>query len=122
MDEPTPDQPEGKPKKGVSTARNVIGVVLLAFFATFAGVEFNANRLAKSGAARLDARLAKDEETMLSLPQVNALLGKSPDAGPSLLDREQKLTYTWHGFVRKHGIVAYYNLENVPKLKRYEGF
>jgi hypothetical protein len=107
-------------KKKVSPARNAIGLVLLIALSAVAYLEWDANRRSSAGIARLSQALAKEEGDLLSMEQVEALLGRGPD-GPGVAEgREMKVRYTWRGVFRKYPLVAVYTNKNQPALLRIE--
>ena len=108
------------PKKKVSPARNAIGLVLLVAFSAVAYLEWDANRRSSAGIARLNRALAEEEGDLLSMEQVEGLLGRGPD-GPGVAEgQEKKVTYTWRGVFRKYPVVAVYTNKSRPALLRIE--
>jgi hypothetical protein len=108
------------PKKKVSPVRNAIGVVLLVSFSAVAYLEWNANRRSSAAILKLNQALAKEEGDLLSMEQVEGLLGRGPD-GPGVAEgRELRVTYTWRGVFRKYPLVAVYTGKKQPALLRIE--
>jgi hypothetical protein len=107
-------------KKKVSPIRNAIGVVLLVSLSAVAYLEWDANRRSSAGIQRLNQALAGAEEDLLSMGQVEGLLGRQPD-GPGVAEgRELRVTYTWRGVFRKYSLVAIYVGKFRPGLLRIE--
>jgi hypothetical protein len=109
----------GLPGK-VSTARNVIGVVLLVLLSAIAYREWDANRRSAAGIFRLNQALAREEGDLLSMDQVEGLLGRGPDGPGVAQDEELRVTYTWRGVFRKYPVVAVYTRNSRPALLRTE--
>jgi hypothetical protein len=107
-------------KKKVSPVRNVIGLVLLIAFSAVAYKEWDANRRSSEGIAKLNEALAKEEGDLLSMEQVEGLIGRGPD-GPGVVDgRELKVEYSWRGVFRKYPLIAIYKNGKSPALLRIE--
>ena len=107
-------------KRKVTPARNAIGVLLLASFSAIAYVEWDANRRSNAGISRLNQALANEEGGLLSMEQVEGLLGRKPD-GPGVAEGgERKVTYTWRGVLRNYRLVAVYVGKDRPGLLRTE--
>src|SRR4051794_13350768 len=84
-------------RKKVSPARNAIGAVLLVALSAVAYLEWDANRRAAAGTRRLNEALAREEADLLTMDQVEALLGRKPD-GPGVVEGlETRVVYTWRG-------------------------
>jgi hypothetical protein len=121
QDEGTPQAPE-KPKerKKVSPTRNVIALALLIAFSTIAYLEWNANRQSGAAINKLNKALENEEGDLLSMQQVNDLVGREPD-GPGVDDKgELRVTYTWKGVFRKYPLRTIYTNQSPPKLLRTE--
>jgi hypothetical protein len=115
-----PDQAKPAGKKKVSPARNAIGVVLLVVLSAVAYLEWDANRRSAAGIAKLNQALAAEEGDLLSMEQVEELIGRKPD-GPGVPDgRDLKFTYTWRGVFRKYPLIAIYTNKSKPALLRTE--
>jgi hypothetical protein len=115
-----PGQAEPGLKKKVSLVRNAIGVVLLVSFSAVAYREWDANRRSNAGIQKLNQALARDEGDLLSMEQVEGLLGRGPD-GPGVAEGgELKVTYTWRGIFRKYPVIAVYTNRTQPALLRTE--
>jgi hypothetical protein len=114
----------GAPAKGVSTARNVIGIVALIVFVAWAGMEFSARSAYNSTVGTLNARIEDETKEPLSVQEAETLLGKAPD-GPGTDVTEgawnfTKKTYTWHGLVKSYTLTAYYTKQLTPVLHHVE--
>ena len=121
-----PEQPKPAARRKVSPARNAIGVVLLLAFSAVAFKEWDANRRSTAAIARLNEALAKDDGDLLSMEQVEGLIGRKPD-GPAVpnpggnpVGQELKVEYTWRGVFRKYPLVAIYTNRSRPSLIRTE--
>jgi hypothetical protein len=115
-----PGRAEPGLRKKVSPVRNVIGLVLLVSFSAVAYWEWDANRRSSVGIARLNRALSGEEGDLLSMEQVEGLLGRGPD-GPGVAEgRELRVTYTWRGVFRKYPLVAVYTNNKQPALLRIE--
>jgi hypothetical protein len=107
-------------KQKISPVRNAIGLVLLVAFSTVAYLEWNANRRSSAGIAKLNQALAKEEGDLLTMEQVEGLLGRGPD-GPGVAEgRELKVAYSWRGVFRKYPLIAIYKNGKSPALLRIE--
>jgi hypothetical protein len=121
QDEGTPQAPEQpKEKKKVSPVRNVIALVLLIAFSAIAYLEWNANRQSGAAINKLSKALENEEGDLMTMQQVNELIGREPD-GPGVDDKgETRVTYTWKGVFRKYPLTAIYTKQAPPKLLRTE--
>src|SRR3954470_15448685 len=91
----TPGPTEPTPKKKVSPVRNAIGVVLLVSLSAVAYLESDANRRSTAAIQKLNQALASEEAGLLTMEQVEGLLGRGPD-GPGVPEgRETRVTYAW---------------------------
>jgi hypothetical protein len=104
----------------VAPVRNAIGLALLVAFSAVAYLEWDANRRSSAGIAKLNQALAKEEGDLLSMEQVEGLIGRGPD-GPGVAEgRELKVAYTWSGIFRKYPLIAVYKNGKTPALLRIE--
>lgn len=112
-------QPQ-KQKKKVSPLRNVLSFLLLIALSAIAFLEWNANQ--KSGAAirKVNAALAKEEGDLLTMQQIQDMIGRQPDAPPVEKDGQLHATYTWRGVFRHYRLTAVYTKQQPPKLLRTE--
>jgi thiol-disulfide isomerase/thioredoxin len=105
-------------KKKVSPARNAVGGVLLVAISVVAYLEWSANRRSSAAVSKLNALLDKPDGDLLSMEQVDTLLGRKPD-GPVVEENGAlKATYTWKGVFRQHPLIAMYRNQSPPKLLR----
>ena len=119
-EEPVPGPAKSAPGKKVSPARNAIGVVLLVAFSAVAYLEWDANRRSTAAIQKLNQALASNEDDLLSMEQVEGLLGRKPD-GPGVAEgHELRVTYSWRGVFRRYPLVAVYTGRNRPGLVRIE--
>jgi hypothetical protein len=104
----------------VSPLRNLIGLVVLLAVITVGVVEVMANMGFNNAVNALNGKL-KDVELGPSQPEVEKLMGKTPD-GPGVREgSESRVRYTWRGVFRSYSLVAYYTTgENPPHLLRVE--
>jgi hypothetical protein len=114
----------GAPKKGVSPARNIIGLVLLLALAVVAWLEYSANFGYNGAVKALEARTQDEEKGLMDVQEAETLLGKSPDgAGIDVEDNGRKFTkktYTWRALLRPRTLAAFYTKEATPHLHHYE--
>ena len=109
-------RPHGKKK--VTPARNVIGVVLLVSLSMVAYLEWNANRRSGAAISALNAALGKEEGDLLTMQEVENLIGRKPD-GPAIEENGAlKVTYTWKGVFRHYPLIAFYRNQAPPMLLR----
>jgi hypothetical protein len=114
----------GAPKKGVSPARNIIGLVVLLALAVVVWLEYSAN-FGYNGAVRaLEARTQDEDKGLMDAQEAETLLGKSPDGpGTEVSDNGStftKKTYTWRALLRPKTLSAFYTKEATPHLHHYE--
>jgi hypothetical protein len=115
-----PGRAEPGLKKKVSPVRNAIGLVLLVAFSAVAYGEWDANRRSSAGIAKLNRALANEDGDLLTMEQVEGLLGRGPD-GPGVAEgQELKVAYTWRGVFRKYRLIAVYTNKRQPALLRTE--
>jgi hypothetical protein len=110
-----------KPKRTkVSPARNAVAAVLLVSLSTVAYLEWNANRQSVAAIGKLNQALAKEEGELLSMEQVEKLIGRGPD-GPGVDENgETKVNYTWKGVFRRYPLTTVYTKQSPPRLLRTE--
>jgi hypothetical protein len=116
----------GAPRKGVSPARNIIGLVVLLALAVVAWLEYSANFGYNGAVKALDARTQDEEKGLMDVQEAETLLGKLPD-GPGVEIKESdsgrtftKKTYTWRALLRPRTLAAFYTKEATPHLHHYE--
>jgi hypothetical protein len=110
-----------RPKK-VSAARNASAAVLLITLSAVAYREWTANRQSGAAIRKLNDTLAtdKDSEHLLTMEQVEGLIGRKPD-GPGVEEGGLlRVRYTWKGVFREYPLTAVYTKQSPPKLLRIE--
>jgi thiol-disulfide isomerase/thioredoxin len=104
--------------KKVSPARNAIAVVLLVALSTVAYLEWSANRRSGAAIRKLNETVGKQEGDLLTMKEVEDLIGRKPD-GPVVEENGAlKATYTWKGLFRRYPLIAIYRKQTTPKLLR----
>jgi hypothetical protein len=112
--------PKGKAKKPISPARNAIGLVLLVAFSTVAFLEWDANRKANAAIQKLEKAVEGQEDGLLSMDEVQKMIGRAPDGPGSMEKGEKKVTYTWRGVIRRRVLTAFYTPEvKMPHLRHF---
>ena len=114
----------GAPKKGVSPARNIIGLVVLLALAAVAWLEYSAHFGYNGAVKALEARTQDEEKGLMDVQEAESLLGKSPD-GPGIEVDDSgriftKKTYTWRALLRPKTLTAFYTKEATPHLHHFE--
>lgn len=111
-----PQQPIPKPRQRVSPVRNVIAAVVLLVLVVIAFFEYSAWWGVKQANQKLERVLGNEEGDLMSMEEVNALIGNKPD-GPGVEGGEQlTVTYSWKGLLRKYTIYAIYKRGSTPRL------
>jgi hypothetical protein len=115
---------KGPSKKGVSPARNAIGVVVLVAVVVVGWLEYSAKSGYNNAVTTLDARTQNETSELMAAKDVEALIGKSPD-GPGEdvnLDGRTftKKTYTWRGVLKSYPLTAYYTKQQDPRLHHFQ--
>src|SRR4051812_18337227 len=105
-------------EKKVSLARNAIGVVLLVSISMVAYLEWSANRRSAAAISKLNAVLGKEQADLLSMREVEDLIGRKPDGPVAEENGALKVTYTWKGVFRRYPLIAFYKKQSTPKLLR----
>jgi hypothetical protein len=113
------DSGQGKGK--VSPARNAAALVVLAAALGVLFVEVKANRSFATAVDKLEKATPSDNDAdkaseLLTMAQVEALIGKKPDGPAVPSGGEQKVTYTWNGLIKHYPLYAYFNTEKTPHL------
>jgi hypothetical protein len=121
----SPDSPTtGAPKKGVSPARNIIGLVVLLALVAVVWFEYSAHFGYTGAVKALEARTQDEEKGLMDVQEAETLLGKSPDGpGTDFNDDGRiftKKTYTWRALLRPKTVTAFYTKEATPHLHHYE--
>jgi hypothetical protein len=126
LDEPAAASPEAgatasTPKAKVSPARNAVSLVLLIVLLIVGGLELTALFQFNGAVSKLDQALEANQDDLLPLTDVEALLGKQPDGPLQPADRgTQQTSYTWQGAIRAHKLTAFYSYGEKPGMVRYE--
>jgi len=114
----------GPPKKGVSAARSVIGIVILIAVAAFAWLEYSAKSGYNAAVNALNARTQDENQGLLTLQEAQSLLGKAPDGpGSDVHDINRdftKMTYSWRGLLKPYTLTAYYTKGASSYLHHFE--
>ena len=126
MSEPSSVGPEksGPPKKPISPARNIVGLVILAAVLVVCWFEYSAVLGFNAAVKALETRTNSEEQNLATVEEAEALLKKAAD-GPAEDFNEgawnfAKKTYTWKGVLKQHTLTAYYTKEKEPKLHHFE--
>jgi hypothetical protein len=114
----------GAPKKGVSPARNIIGLVVLLALAAVVWLEYSAHFGYNGAVKALEGRTQDEEKGLMDVQEAESLLGKSPD-GPGIEVEDNgrtftKKTYTWRALLRPQTLTAFYTKEATPHLHHFE--
>jgi hypothetical protein len=107
-------------KKGVSPARNAIGIVALVVASVLAFFEVSAAVRSRAAIDRLESAVTKNEQDLMSPDEVAELLGRAADGPIADPQNDPTQTFTWSGILRKHQIVATYTRGTVQGLLKYE--
>jgi hypothetical protein len=85
------------------------------------GLELTALFQFNGAVSKLDQALEANQDDLLPLTDVEALLGKQPDGPLQPADRgTQQTSYTWQGAIRAHKLTAFYSYGEKPGMVRYE--
>jgi hypothetical protein len=114
----------GAPKKQISPARNIIGLVVLLALVAVGWLEYSA-KIGYNGAVKaLEARSQDEEKGLMEVQEAETMLGKSPDGpGIDVMDDGRmftKKTYTWRALLKPQTLTAFYTKEVTPHLHHYE--
>jgi hypothetical protein len=113
------------PKKGVSPARNAVGIIALIAVLAVLYFEYSARSAFTNAMNALNTRIGDEEKTLATVEEAESLLGKKPD-GPGVdvkgTDEQMYIqkTYTWPGVIRSYTLVAFYTKESKPSLHHVE--
>jgi hypothetical protein len=116
----------GSPKKPVSPARNVIGVVVLGAALVVLGFVLYARAGYNAAVNALKERTQQEEKELASVEEAEKLIGKPADGpGADASDGNftyTKKTYTWNGLLKSFTLTAYYTKTKAgsPSLHHYE--
>ena len=126
MSDPSSVGPEksSPPKKPISPARNIAGLVILAAVLVVCWFEYSAVLGFNAAVKALETRTQNEEQSLASVTEAEELLGKAAD-GPAEEFKDgpwnfNKKTYTWKGVLKQHTLTAYYTKEQVPLLHHFE--
>ena len=126
MSEPSSVGPEksSPPKKPISPARNIVGLVILAAVLVVCWFEYSAVLGFNAAVKALDARTKNEDQDLATVAEAESLLGKPAD-GPGEEFKEgvwnfTKKTYTWKGVLKQHTLTAYYTKEKDSRLHHFE--
>lgn len=116
--------PAVPPKKGVSPARNAIGLVVLIAVVVIGVFQYTAMASFNSAVNALNDRMALEDKDLMTQPEAEALIGKAPDDAGSDFQigsaTYTKKTYTWKALIKSYTLTAYYTKGNVPALHHTE--
>jgi hypothetical protein len=112
------------PKKPVSPARHIVGLVVLLAVCAVGWIEYSAVSGFNAAVNALNTRAQDEEHGLLSVQETESLLGKTPD-GPGTDVQEgsrtfTKKTYTWRGLIRSHPLTAFYTKDAEGHLHHFE--
>jgi hypothetical protein len=113
------------PKKGVSPARNAVGIIALIAVLAVLYFEYSARSAFTNAMNALNARIGDEEKSLATVEEAEGLLGKQPN-GPGVdvkgTDEQMYIqkTYTWPGVIRSYTLVAFYTKESKPGLHHVE--
>ena len=115
---PSPTENTGSPKKKVSPARNLIGLIALVAVLAVAGFQYAALIRYTVAVKALDARAVDDDKGLMTNQEADSLLGKAPDGPGSDFTEEgrnfTKKTYTWQGPLKSFTLTASTRTERPP--------
>ena len=126
MSEPSSVGPEktSSPKKPISPARNIVGLVILAGVLIVCWFEYSAVLGFNAAVKAAEARTSQEDQSLATVAEAEKLLGKAPDApAEDFKDGAwnfDKKTYTWKGLLKQHTLTAYYTKEKDPRLHHFE--
>jgi hypothetical protein len=113
----------GPPKKKVSPARNVAGLVVLLALIAIIAFQYPAVLRYNAVVKALDARMNDEDKGVLKAPEAESLLGKPDSPGSELEQNGLKLTektYTWQGPLKSFTLKAFYTRGAEPYLHHFE--
>jgi hypothetical protein len=116
--------PAVPPKKGVSPARNAIGLVVLIAVLVVGVMQYMAMASFNSAINALNARMEVEDKDLMTQSEAEALIGKAPDDAGSDVQLGSatytKRTYTWKALLKPYTLTAYYTKGNAPALHHTE--
>jgi hypothetical protein len=113
------------PKKGVSAARNAVGLVVLIAVAILGYIEYTAKSAFNAAVTGLSARTEDENKGLLTPQEAETIMGgKAPD-GPGMdihdtLRDFTRTTYSWRGIFKPYTITAFYTKGANPYLHHFE--
>jgi hypothetical protein len=112
------------PQQGVSSTRNLIGLVVLIAVLVVGGIEIYAKYSYNSAVTALGKRLEDETKETMTVEEVESLLGKSPD-GPASDVQDgawnfTKKSYSWNGLLKSYTLTAFYTNAKDARLHHYE--
>jgi hypothetical protein len=115
---------KSSPKKPISPARNIIGVVALIAVLAVGALQYAQKLGYNAAVTALNKQTQNEESAMMTVQETEQLLGKAPD-GPGIDFRDGpydriKKTYTWSGLLKSYTVTAYYTKDRESRLVRYE--
>jgi hypothetical protein len=117
------ENPGSSPKK-VSPARNIVGIVVLAAVIIAGFFQYSAVFAYNRAVKALDVRTQDEDKGLMEVPEVESLVGKSPDGpGDDFQDGTRTFTktkYTWRGPLKSYTLTAYYTKGPGPCLHHFE--
>jgi hypothetical protein len=126
MSEPSAVGPEKStpPKKPISPARNIIGLIILAAVLVVCWFEYSAVLGFNAAVHALETRTENEETGLATVAEAEKLLNKEAD-GPAEDFNDgawhfNKKTYTWKGLLKQHTLTAYYTREQDSRLHHFE--
>jgi hypothetical protein len=118
------DPKTSPPKKPISPARNIIGVILLVAVVGVGILQY-AQLLGYNAAVKaLDTRAQDENAELMTVQEAEGLLAKGPDGPGTDFDDGNfhflKKTYTWSGLLKSYTLTAYYTKAKDSRLNHYE--
>ena len=114
----------GPTKKPTSSARNIIGIIVLIGVLVVCWFEYSALFGFRAAVAALVARTQDENQDLLTVQEAEKLLGKEPD-GPATEFTEgsrrfAQKTFTWPGLLKHYTLTAYFTNEKDSRLHHFE--
>jgi hypothetical protein len=121
---PSAGTPAAPPKKGVSPARNAIGLIALLIVVTVGVLQYMAMGKFNATVNTLNTRMEDESKDLMSLSEAESLIGKAPDdAGSDFREGTAtytRKTYTWWAPLKSYTLAAYYTKGTPPALHHTE--
>jgi hypothetical protein len=116
------EAPKEAPKK-ISTARKLIGPILLIAATAVAVLEFRAFFAADRAVKRLESAQDEDRKnkslSTISKERVRALVGREPIAPGEKDGMYEKEIYVWQGLIRKYRLTTFYEGGDEPRMVNF---